>query len=102
MWSGPQPVVLGRPVARERLHRRQPRALRLIFYGFLLGPARRLDAATKLGHFVFRNVDVERADLGGGLDGCAHVALPGPKCDPALPGMRTLTPRPPPGLTPSG
>src|SRR5918995_2077678 len=42
------PVVLCRPVARERLHRRQPRALRLIFDGLLLGPARRRDAATEV------------------------------------------------------
>ena len=56
------PVVLCRPVARERLHRRQPRALRLIFDGLLLGPARRRDAAAEVDEFLLGNVDVEGAD----------------------------------------
>ena len=38
------PVVLFRPVARERLHRREPRALRLIFDGLLFWEARGRDA----------------------------------------------------------
>src|SRR5688500_2229109 len=38
------PVVLGLPVARERLHRRQLHALRGIFDGLLLGPARGREA----------------------------------------------------------
>src|SRR3712207_9480519 len=42
------PVVLLGPVARERLHHREPRALRLIFDGLPFGPARRRDAPPKV------------------------------------------------------
>src|SRR5918998_5340464 len=56
------PVVLLRPVARERLHRREPRALRLIFDGLLFGPARLRDASAEVDEFLFRNVDVEGSD----------------------------------------
>src|SRR5215208_3978895 len=61
------PVVLLRPIARERLHRREPRALRLIFDGLLFGPARRLDAPPKVVEVLFRHVDAEGADCGMGL-----------------------------------
>src|ERR671913_1388070 len=61
------PVVLLRPVARERLHRREPRALRLIFDGLLFGPARRRDAPPKVVEVLFRNVDLEGAYLRMGL-----------------------------------
>ena len=44
----PAPVVLLRPVARERLHRREPRALRQICDGLLFGPARGQDARTQV------------------------------------------------------
>src|SRR5215218_7131153 len=56
------PVVLFRPVARERLHRRQPRALRLIFDGLLFGPARRENPFAEVCECVFRHVDAEWAD----------------------------------------
>src|ERR687897_1419357 len=55
------PVVLLRPIARERLHRREPRALRVIFDGLLFGPARRRDAPPKVVEVLFRHVDVEGA-----------------------------------------
>src|SRR5918999_5973184 len=58
------PVVLLRPIARECLHRREPRPLRLIFDGLLFGPARLRDASAEVDEFLFRNVvDVEGSDL---------------------------------------
>ena len=43
------PVVRGRPVVRESLHRRQLHALRRIRDGLLLGPLRGADASTEVG-----------------------------------------------------
>src|SRR5262245_31063574 len=42
----------------------------------LVGPARRGDAAAQLSQLLIRNVDVEGADLVGGLDSAAHDDLP--------------------------
>ena len=69
---GLAPVVLGRPVAGERLKRRQLHALRPIVDELLAGPARRGDAATQLGELLIGNVDVEGTDVGGGLNGGTH------------------------------
>ena len=74
---GLAPVVLGRPVARELLERRELHALRSIGDQLLGGPARRGDAAAQLGELLFGNVDVEGTDVGGGLDGGAHDDLRG-------------------------
>src|SRR3954451_3939226 len=60
------PVVLFRPVARECLHRREPRALRLIFDGLLFGPARGDDARPQVLEVRFGGLDRERADRGVG------------------------------------
>ena len=56
------PVVLGRPVASERLHRRELHALRKIFDGLLLGPARGHDARTQVVEIGLGHLDRERAD----------------------------------------
>ena len=56
------PVVIGRPVARERLHRRQLHALRPICDELSGRPARRVDAAAQLIELLLRNVYPERAD----------------------------------------
>ena len=72
------PVVLGRPVAREFLHRRQGHALRLICDRLLLGPTHRRDAPAEVVQGLVGNVNVERADLGGTRPLLArdrHVAL---------------------------
>src|SRR5918997_4873170 len=69
------PVVLLRPIARERLHRREPRPLRLIFDGLLFGPARRLDASAEVVEFLFRHVDLEGAYLRMGHGGLGHGDL---------------------------
>src|SRR5215213_4607553 len=61
------PVVLFRPIARECLHCREPRALRLIFDGLLFGPLCRRDAPPKVVQVLLRNVDAEGADCGMGL-----------------------------------
>ena len=61
----PAPVVLGRPVARELLHRRQRHALRVISDSPLLGPLRGLDTPPEVVEGLVGNVNVERADLGG-------------------------------------
>ena len=58
----PAPVVLGRPVAGERLQRRQLHALRPVGDELLGGPARRLDPAAQLSELLLRNLDLERAD----------------------------------------
>ena len=58
----PAPVVVGRPVARERLERLELDALRAVRDELLGRPARRGDAAAEVGQLVVRNVDVEGAD----------------------------------------
>ena len=72
---GLAPVVVGRPVARELLHRRQLDALRPICDELLAGPARRRDAPAQVVELLLRNLDVEGPDLGCGLDGAAHDDL---------------------------
>ena len=80
--SGPQvrlaraPVVVRHPMAREFLHHGERHALGLIGDGLLLGPVRGCDASTKVFQSLIRNVDVEGADLDGGLDRATH-------CDPS-------------------
>ena len=71
-------VVVGRPVACQRLQSRQLHALRPIFDELLAGPARRGDAAAQLYEFLLRDLDVEGAylaSLASGLDGAAHDDL---------------------------
>ena len=58
------PVVVGRPVARELLHRRQLHALRRIGDGLLFGPARRGDALPEVDERLFRHLEAEGADGG--------------------------------------
>ena len=70
------PVVVGRPVPRELLDRRQLDALRAIRDELPGGPARRGDAPSKVGQRVLRNVDMERADalrLGCALKGAVQT-----------------------------
>jgi hypothetical protein len=56
------PIVAGSPVANEFLELRQLRALRLICDRFLVGPARGLKPAAKLGELFLRETDGEGAD----------------------------------------
>ncbi len=72
---GLAPVVVGRPVAGELLHRRELHALRPIVDELLARPARRRDAPAQVVELLLRNVDVEGTDLGGCLDGGAHGDL---------------------------
>ena len=58
------PVVLGRPVAGELLHRRQLHALRPICDQLLVGPARCGDASPQLRELFVRDVDSKRSDAG--------------------------------------
>src|SRR3954453_15108276 len=55
------PVVLGRPIARECLHRRELHALRQVVDGFLVGPACGSDASTQVLEVGLGGVDPERA-----------------------------------------
>ena len=75
---GLAPVVLGRPVAGERLERRQPHALGAVGNELFGRPARRLDPASQLSELRFGNLDLERADgccFGGdGHDGAPRFA----------------------------
>src|SRR5262249_5343253 len=72
----PAPVVIGRPVARERLHRRQLHALRPIIDELLRGPARRGDATAQLVDLPLREVDLERSNLHCGAYVATHDTLP--------------------------
>src|SRR6478736_5062066 len=58
----PAPVVLGRPVARQVLYRRQLHTLRPIGDDFPSRPARRIDAAAHLVDLALRYFDSERPD----------------------------------------
>src|SRR5437868_15531399 len=71
---GLAPVVLGLPVARELLNRRQLHALRPICDQLPGGQARRGDPAAQLGELLFGSVDVEGTDVSGALGGGAHHA----------------------------
>ena len=66
------PVVLRLPVLREFLHHFERNALGLIRDGLLLGPVGGRDASAEVVQCLVRDVDVEGADVGGGLDGAAH------------------------------
>src|SRR5215467_10603267 len=78
------PVVVGRPVAREVLYRRQLHTLRPIGDEFLGWPARRIDAAAQLVEFALSYFDSERPDraLGARSRGLTH--------DRVLPGLVAL------------
>ena len=72
-------VVLAAPVARERLHRRELHALRLVRDGLLLGPARGRDAPAEVVQLLLGDIDLEGADLCGTrglIGGDGHVASP--------------------------
>ena len=72
---GPAPVVVGLPVTRELLKRRQLHALRPISNKLPGGQTPRGDPAAQLGELLLGDIDVEGTDLGGGLDGTAHDNL---------------------------
>ena len=72
---GLAPVVVGRPVAGEFLHRRQLHALRSVCDELLAGPARRLDPASQLSELLFGNLDLEWTYVDGGLGGRTHDDL---------------------------
>ena len=59
------PVVVGRPVARERLDRRQLHALRRIGDELLAGEAGRGEALLEVVQVGLRDLDLEGADGGG-------------------------------------
>ena len=56
------PVVFGRPIARELLHRRELHALRCIRDRFPFGPPCRVDAPAQFGQFRFRNIHMKRTN----------------------------------------
>ena len=66
------PVVLGRPVARERLSRGELNALRVIRDRLPLGPPRRVDAAAQFGEIRFREIHMKWTD--GNFRRCPFVA----------------------------
>jgi hypothetical protein len=63
------PVVLGPPVAGERLQRRQLHPLRPVGDELFGRPAGRLDPASQLGEPRVGDVDLERTYFGTYLDG---------------------------------
>ena len=56
------PVVVGRPVASERLHRRELHALGPVVHQFARRPPHRGDATPEIVQGVLRHVHLERAD----------------------------------------
>src|SRR5437016_7651363 len=74
----PAPVVIILPVVRELPQGRELHALRAIWRELLTRPARRGDAAVQLGEILFGDIDLEGADLDGGLDGATHEDIPLP------------------------
>jgi hypothetical protein len=60
---------------RERSQRSKLHPLRSIGDEFLGGPTRRGNAASQVIDLVLRDVNMERPDLGGGVDGGVHDAL---------------------------
>ncbi len=63
------PVVICRPIARERLHRCELHALRFIRDRFPFRPFRRRDAGAQIGECGFGDVDVERTNGVGAFVG---------------------------------
>src|SRR6478735_8454592 len=72
------PIVFLRPVARERLNRRELYALRLICDGLLVGPARGRDARAQILQFRFGGLDLERSDRYGSRWLCSRDRHGGP------------------------
>ena len=70
----PAPVVLGGPVAGQRLDRGEPHALRGI--RLLVRPLGRVDAAAQVGQLLVGDVDRERTDLLPGWLPRSDVCLP--------------------------
>jgi hypothetical protein len=70
------PVIVGGPVARERLQRIELHALGTVCDELLGGPARRRDAAAQIRDLLLGNLDAERLNAGCGLDRGAHDDLP--------------------------
>ena len=56
------PVVICRPIARERLNRRELHALRCIRDRFSFRPLCRVDAPAQFGEFRFRNIHMKRTN----------------------------------------
>ncbi len=76
------PVILCRPIARQRLNRRELYSLRCIRDRFPFRPLRRIDAPAQFGQFRLRNVHMKRTNrmlviclLTALLCNCAHVVL---------------------------
>ena len=67
------PVVVGRPITRDILHRSELHTLGFVVDRLLVRPARRGDAAAKIAEFVFCDVDAERTNRTGvgGVRCCA-------------------------------
>ena len=56
------PVVIGRPIARDRLNEGELHAVRRIGDWFLLRESRRRDAPAQFGQFGFRNIHTKRTN----------------------------------------
>src|SRR6476620_7785612 len=69
-------VVVGRPVARQLLNRRQLHALRPISDKFLAGPARRRNPSTQVVQGLTRNLNLKGMDVYAGVDRATHEQPP--------------------------
>src|SRR6267142_785470 len=67
------PVVLGRPIPRDGLSRRELHALRCIGDRLAIGPPCRVDAPAQLGQLRLRNVHLKRTN--GGRVSCLLAAF---------------------------
>src|SRR5437763_6957246 len=69
----PPPVVIGRPIPRERLNEGELHALRRIGDGFLLRESRRRNAPAQFDQIRFWSLEAKWANRG--LVGCLLAAL---------------------------
>ena len=81
---GLTPIVLGRPIARELLRRRELNALRRIGHRFALGPFGRLDAPPQVAELRIRSFEAERMNVSSltARHLCAFSHHVGHRCNP--------------------
>src|SRR5439155_19399275 len=78
LWQGiqsclaPPPVIIGRPIPRERLNEGELHALRRIVDGFLLREPRRRDAPAQIDQILLSSLEATWANRGRG--GCRLAA----------------------------
>ena len=99
----PAPAVLGRPVARERLERRELHALRAVVDELSRRPACGLEPTAQIIELPLRNLDLERTGCCLSRDGHRGTPRSCPTWNeprPAIPASRPCAPRSAPWSAP--